>query len=1091
MRAALLVSLGAASVGASAVEAKPRPGRPRAKNLFAASGLFFQVNRQGCGIDNVGQVCVAFAGSPVGGGSFWPKGTPDQYVFNSGLQLAGIVDPAAAFPWAADTGGFLFFNASGGEGGKGLDFVYNRLNPVDVAAWPNGAIVRDASIYNASLLDFEAISQGDAWTRYWEGDPTLAAGRDHPLGIAVDMRALAWNYPSGNEDIIYFVFTFYNVTARPAAGTLAPYNNPTIPGPIQAEIAAIGNQFQDANEQVFRIQIPDGGYIIKDMFAAFGMDADVANFNANYATAILPFDIGLTYSGDWLGDPGWVFPPDMFGAPFYPAPGFIGVKYLKAPSPLGLTMFSQHYNPNVGFGLLDPNDVRQLYRYLSGFFGPSDTPCSVGSAATARALKLCYLGQVQGDARFFQSSGPFDLPPGEARSIVVAYINAAPVREHVLPHVGGDLPPGIPANASEIFLDPSKVRPIERIAGWVDQSDLNGDFLIEQDEVTTVPRSLLNKALIAQEVFNSGFLLPFAPTAPQFYLVPGSDQVTVVWERSATDDPVTGGDPYFAVAGDPSASLYDPNFRKFDVEGYRIYRGRSSSQLDLVAQFDYTGTQFVDFTGAVSYGDTDGDGLIECAPELGVTGDCPSFPNRIELVGNLIQVPTGQRVQLANGGVLVLATDSAVVNTQCGNERCPALRNTGVSFVYIDTDVRNSFTYFYAVTAFDVNSLFSGPTSIESPRVTKSVRPRRIAKNLTPAGPLAVALLGSTDADTARGSAPTIDAQGKFSGPAAPTGGFFGSATLFADQLLTQNYRMEIKIDSIRPNYNEAASAAIYHVTRTIGTTSTPFVFTSLGPLGEENPRRSQVFEQAVPVSDPQLAKDAGLEGLPASAQLKATLITAATTFSSKDIDWHTDVNGSFFGSTSPPLNADGGSRWFDGSNEAMADPTLGDLHGQLTGVTTILRPQRPHDGGNSPVNALFRRWDQTTRLLARAADIKFYWATTAGTVDSVVDVTHKVRVPFHGQNRASYGFVADVAGSDPTTPSAPNGMLTYNDILVGPCLPSVGNIVQTGCPTRNYVAAATLMPVDITGDFVSDGQGFGLYVSGEPYLFILAAPAT
>jgi hypothetical protein len=222
---------------------------------------------------------------------------------------------------------------------------------------------------------------------------------------------------------------------------------------------------------------------------------------------------------------------------------------------------------------------------------------------------------------------------------------------------------------------------------------------------------------------------------------------------------------------------------------------------------------------------------------------------------------------------------------------------------------------------------------------------------------------------------------------------------------------------------------------------------------------------------------------------MKATLITAATTFSSKDIDWHTDVDGSFFGSTSPPLNSDGGSRWFDGSNEAMADPTLGDLHGQLTGVATIFRPQRPHDGGNSPVSALFRRWDQTTRLLARAADIKFYWGTTPGTVDSVVDVTHKVNVPFHGQNRASYGFVNDVAGTDPTQPSAANGVLAYNDILVGPCLPSVGNIGQSGCATRNYVAAATLMPVDITGDFVSDGQGFGLYVSGEPYLFVLAGP--
>jgi len=41
--------------------------------------------------------------------------------------------------------------------------------------------------------------------------------------------------------------------------------------------------------------------------------------------------------------------------------------------------------------------------------------------------------------------------------------------------------------------------------------------------------------------------------------------------------------------------------------------------------------------------------------------------------------------------------------------------------------VRNSFTYHYAVTAFDLNSVKSGPTSLESPRVTKSVIPRGVS----------------------------------------------------------------------------------------------------------------------------------------------------------------------------------------------------------------------------------------------------------------------------------------------------------------------------------------------------------------------------
>src|SRR5919108_1082850 len=103
VRASALAALAAFGV-ASAAAAKPvpRPGRPRALNLFATSGLLLEANRIACGIDNIGQVCVAFSGSPVGGGGFWPKGTPDQYIFNSGLQLAGSVDPAAPFAWGGD-----------------------------------------------------------------------------------------------------------------------------------------------------------------------------------------------------------------------------------------------------------------------------------------------------------------------------------------------------------------------------------------------------------------------------------------------------------------------------------------------------------------------------------------------------------------------------------------------------------------------------------------------------------------------------------------------------------------------------------------------------------------------------------------------------------------------------------------------------------------------------------------------------------------------------------------------------------------------------------------------------------------------------
>src|SRR5688572_33506952 len=125
MRAGALLALTTLALASVAgAEPAPRPGR-RALNLFATSGLLLEANRVQCGIDNVGQVCVAFSGSPVGGGGFWPKGTHDQYIFNSGLQLAAVVDPAAGFSCAGDTTGAWFVGA-GGDRASG-----DRLGAVD------------------------------------------------------------------------------------------------------------------------------------------------------------------------------------------------------------------------------------------------------------------------------------------------------------------------------------------------------------------------------------------------------------------------------------------------------------------------------------------------------------------------------------------------------------------------------------------------------------------------------------------------------------------------------------------------------------------------------------------------------------------------------------------------------------------------------------------------------------------------------------------------------------------------------------------------------------------------------------------------
>src|SRR5437660_3763761 len=153
--------------------------------------------------------------------------------------------------------------------------------------------------------------------------------------------------------------------------------------------------------------------------------------------------------------------------------------------------------------------------------------------------------------------------------IVVAYIAAAPVDNVVLKNrsdayifpVAGPFP----AQPESLAANRDTLRTVDRIFGAVGTPvDANGNGRIDQTEVQTVDRSLLGKGLVAQAVFDAHFLLPFPPDAPEFFLVPGDNEVTVVWRASTSE---TVPDPYFAVASNPaSGKLYDQDYRPLDVQ---------------------------------------------------------------------------------------------------------------------------------------------------------------------------------------------------------------------------------------------------------------------------------------------------------------------------------------------------------------------------------------------------------------------------------------------------------------------------------------------------------------------------------------------
>ena len=1118
-----------------------RPTAARGFNLFAgAVNVVMNVNRVQCNINNIGESCVDPTNSPVLGGGFWPKGSPNQYIFNSGLQVAAIIPGTKAqFAWGGDTVGAFFFDPRGDQAhGEGRTNVFNALNADDLANWPTAANINDTSLFNLALIGRHTVSQQDTWVRMWDGNTSLSTGRQHPMGILVEQRGLAWNFPTGNQDIVYFLYRFINITTTDATKYAGLADFGYSPSDIN-DIVAIAQEFKDRSQAAYNIVIPDSGFTWTNMFASFAQDPDVGQAGSNYSNANLVFSMAMAYKSDFK-EPTWQFPPDINGAPFAAAPGFEAVKYLKSPQNIGIAMSG---NTTNGAPFPDAVGVQRLWRNLSGNLLPTDGTCSVPNP---QARRMCYWAQAAADTRFFEASGPFSMAPGQSATIVVAYVHAAPLGSAAavtppsgsgLPisafnlnaFVGGNMVPGLALNGARIPSGQDTIRSVDRAMGWLNQNDLDGDGVIEQcsspppaacvTEVTTAPRSALNKGLVAQAVFDNKFLLPFAPEAPNFFLVPGDNAVTVTWQPSSTE---TVGDPFFVIASNVASPLYDPNFRQFDVEGYRIYRGRTQSEMEVVASFDYAGTQMVDRTGqfwnATDYSN-------QCAPELGVYATCPAtfggpatVPPKpatwsIPLVGEVMQIPPGGRVALAGTPTVIFNTivDTAVTG---GGSHLPALQDAGVPFAFTDNGVRNGFRYFYAVTAFDINSVKSGPSSLESPLITKTTTPRagsgqEVAGNL---GTLQLFGRGATALDP-NAPEPTFDpATAKFSGPMPATNGLSVGFAAFLPNLVADG-SLTVTIDSVIPGewFN--------------GTRPTKYWFTGQGA--------GAPAKFSVNITGVQTAQTADVV---ASSSFQATTLSQAQAsrfggdstyalYGSATVS----VNGSYrytnqyrgLVNGNPAAGVATGPRWWAGAaNETTNDPnginclntpagfscTLADLSrnaGQIAGVGIFDIASYGTIATTEPI----RTTEGVTSSIFRAADFKWYWGAN-GAVDSVVDVTHDVRVPFNRKIRASWGILNDSSFTNVVSKAALSDTsitrLTWTDAAcIAPAIAYTGACgglanfpaADSGAFFMNH---ARLAPVTFASSSyaggaglsaaASTGTGFIIFLNGHLFLMQMAA---
>lgn len=142
---------------------------------------------------------------------------------------------------------------------------------------------------------------------------------------------------------------------------------------------------------------------------------------------------------------------------------------------------------------------------------------------------------------------------------------------------------------------------------------------------------------IAQIIYNANYNFPKPPDKPTVTAVPEDGRVTLYWDRVAENS-------------------VDPTSKQKDFEGYKIYKGTDPDLTDALTITDGTGQKV--FYEPVFQADLDNDisGYFVASPEL---------------------------YDLTNGAPFYLGD------------------NTGIQNFYIDDDVINGRTYYYALVAYD------------------------------------------------------------------------------------------------------------------------------------------------------------------------------------------------------------------------------------------------------------------------------------------------------------------------------------------------------------------------------------------------------
>ena len=134
--------------------------------------------------------------------------------------------------------------------------------------------------------------------------------------------------------------------------------------------------------------------------------------------------------------------------------------------------------------------------------------------ATRRLPRICFVNvTAANDMRFFQSSGPLNLAPGQFGSIVVAYVFAAPLVTADCSGPGTCRPDPGRCDPAQHRRDRRDPNPVDRVAGYVGFTD-DGDGVVEQTDFTVAPRSLYGRRWSPSRFSTAGSCCP-SPRRPR------------------------------------------------------------------------------------------------------------------------------------------------------------------------------------------------------------------------------------------------------------------------------------------------------------------------------------------------------------------------------------------------------------------------------------------------------------------------------------------------------------------------------------------------------------------------------------------------